>query len=196
MFSLLIAGLLAAAPAPSQTLVVRSTHLWISGTSNLHDWTCEAPAVHPRIQVEAQGSGPGLLPSAVDLTVPVAAIRCGNDTMDGKLRDALKAAAHPSIEFALTSAQAVSSQGDKVLARGRLTIAGVTRRIGFVAHLTRHGEEVQVQGDVPVEMPDYQVTPPTALFGTLKTGKQVVVHFALSFASPPVRTPAALGSNP
>lgn len=186
MRSWLIAAFLAASPTPpaSHPLSVRSTRLWISGTSNLHDWSCEAPDTQPRIEVEPAGSGPGLLPSAVDVTVPVATIRCGSDTMDGKLREALGAKSHPTIEFVLTSAQALGAGGEKVLARGRLRIGGVTRTIGFVAHLSRQGDDVEVKGDVPVEMPDYQVTPPTALFGALKTGKQVVVHFSLRFTAP------------
>jgi hypothetical protein len=175
MISLLLVSLLAAQP-----VTVRSTQVRISGTSNLHDWSCQAGTVEPKIQVQPASAGPGLLPTAVTITVRVDSIRCGNDTMDGKLRDALKAAEHPTIHFVLASAQAVDPTGTKLLARGRLTIAGVSRDLAFVARLRRDGGEVEVSGDVPVEMGDYGVSPPTALLGMLVTGRQVVVHFTVS----------------
>jgi len=180
--TLLLLALLAASPTP-QRLSLLSAKMSISGTSNLHDWSCDVPQPQPKIDVQPADTPTGLLPSAVALEVPVGAITCGNGTMEGKLRDALDVKHHPNIEFTLASARSLN-RGDKVLARGHLKIAAVGRDIAFVARIQQAGTRVEVAGDVPVQMSDYQVTPPTALMGMLTTGNQVVVHFTLVFDAP------------
>ena len=159
------------------------TRLWITGTSNLHDWKCEAQTVNTRLEVE--GKLPtGLLPRAVDVTIPVEALRCGESKMDEKLQEALKMKAHPEIHFLLASAKALPD-GKRVLVEGRLTIAGVERKVALIATLAPSEAGVTVTASLPVEMTDYGVEPPTALFGMLKTGDQVVVHFSLVLAPGP-----------
>src|SRR5437763_1510004 len=80
------------------------TQLWITGTSNLHDWRCDARAEQLRTRIDLDTTA-GLPPHAVHIVVPVRALACGNDTMDGKLRDALKEKAAPEISFELDSAR-------------------------------------------------------------------------------------------
>lgn len=173
---LLTLSLLSAAPSP---LTARSTRLWVSGTSNLHDWSCEAQAVKSRVELTQVDHG--LLPSAVDVAIAVKALHCGNSKMDEKLEEALKAGAHPEIDFVLVRAKALDLAGKRVLAEGQLTIAGVTRKVAFLAEAAPGEDTLTVTGKVPVEMSDYGVDPPTAILGALKTGNQVVVHFELVF---------------
>ena len=172
---LLLLPLFAASPSP---LTARSTQLWVSGTSNVHDWKCDAQSVKTRIEVTDFDSG--VLPSAVEVSIPVGALHCGKSQMDEKLEDALKAKDHPEIDFVLNYARAVNGV-KRLLVEGRLTIAGVTRKVAFLADAASSAGALTVTGRVPVEMSDYGVDPPTALLGMLKTGNQVVVHFALEF---------------
>lgn len=182
MLNLLALVLLAAQPAALQPT---RAALWITGTSNVHDWRCDAAAARLETRFVVRADPAGLLPTAVEVTVPVAALGCGNSTMDQKLRDALKMTAHPNIHFTLASAQPAGDA--RVLAKGRLSIAGVERAVALLVSL-EPGQVLTVRGTLPVQMKDFGLTPPTALLGMLETGDQVVVHFELSFPPP---SPAA-----
>jgi polyisoprenoid-binding protein YceI len=189
LLSLLAAAATATAAPPStpapavHTVTLHATKVWITGTSNLHDWSCNVRNPNPQIDVQKASVPPGVLPTGVKLVIPVQTLACGNDTMDGKLREALDAEHDPDITFTLTTAKPLGS-GDKVLARGRLHIKATGRDVAFVAHVTVSGGSVQVNADVPVQMSEYGVTPPKALLGMLETGDQVVVHFNLTFDAP------------
>lgn len=182
MFTLIAFAILAAPPAPIRP---SKAALWVTGTSNLHDWRCDAAAAQLQTRFEASGDAlAGLLPSAAEVTVQVKALGCGNDTMDQKLKDALKMRAHPEIRFRLASVREVNG-GTRLLAQGLLSIAGVERRVSLLVTIDRDAQAQTVRGSFPVQMTEFGVKPPTALLGTLKTGNQVVVHFELSFPLPP-----------
>lgn len=164
-------------PAPPTRYVIESpSSLWVTGTSSLHDWRCDAGQLVGWIE----GSGEGSLSAitASQIRVPVSGLECKNGTMNGKMRDALRADAHGTISFTLTAAELAS--GNRVRATGRLTIAGETRSVTTTvqAQITANGK-LRVAGELPVTMSGYGVKPPTAMMGALKTGDDVVVHFEL-----------------
>src|SRR5688572_21589283 len=108
VLSMLAAAGAAAQPAGSQKvrLVLRpESRLWIEGGSNLHDWKCDAKSVVAEVTItrEAPRSDPTGVQSGT-LTVPAAALECGNDKMNENLRKALKANQHAEIRFVVTGA--------------------------------------------------------------------------------------------
>ena len=159
------------------------TTLTIAGTSTVRSWTCEAEgfAMTPR---PVSGFEEGVLNrekalETVTVTFPVAAIECGNGTMNDHLRKALQADAHPEITYTLATYELRDAEGGvAVEAEGRLTIAGQERPItmAITAEADADGR-LRIKGEQRVDMTEFGVKPPKLMLGTLKVGKEVVVTF-------------------
>lgn len=162
-------------PTTRYTLTEIST-LWVTGTSTVHDWQCDAAQVKGWLDAEVGERVTGI--PVAEISVPTA-LDCKNGTMDKKTRNALKADDHPNITFKLTKAEVVPGTGNafSVKTTGQLTIAGVTNTVSTTVkgEMLANGN-LQLTGTLPVTMSNHGVDPPTAMLGTLKTGDDVVVH--------------------
>ncbi len=184
----LIAGLVAAAPAPppaaDTTLMLQpESRVWFDGTSTVRDFTCAATQVEGSVEIDLD-NGPVLgsldAVSAGGLDIPVAALDCDNGTMNKHMRKALKATTQPVIRFALDPASVSVAPSGRIRAAGTLEIAGKSNAIVFEAVATDIGNGgLGLQGSVPVRMTDYGVKPPSLMLGTMKVRPDVVVHFDL-----------------
>jgi hypothetical protein len=149
----------------------------ISGTSTVRNWSCPVEAavkVTPGKPGEAAPGFPAGV-QAVAFTVPVKAIECDNDTMNGHLREALKEKTYPQIAYRMKQYTMAGSGAAKVT--GSLTIAGVTRPVSFDVKLTPSANGVRSQGETNIDMTQFGVTPPKVLLGQLIVGKMVRVKF-------------------
>lgn len=149
----------------------------VAGTSTMHDWACESNQV---VGTLTGAPADGAI-SGVDVTIPVQALECKNGTMNGKMREALKASDNPFIRFSLTRADlsAPDAQGAfSVAATGQLTIAGATRPVQMDVRGRALGDGgYRFTGEVPLKMTDFDVKPPTAMLGAVKAGDAVTVSF-------------------
>ncbi|WP_412068612.1 YceI family protein [Rubrivirga sp. IMCC43871] len=152
-----------------------ASRVWVTGTSTVHDWSCDADVTATLDATTASGALTGL--SALTVSTPVAQMDCDNGTMNGKLRDALGSS---PVRFVLTTARVGTPNNGRFLveADGRLTIHGTTRTQRVRAQgRVLSGGRFQFTGEVPVTMSQFGVDPPRALAGTLRTGDAVTVHF-------------------
>ena len=165
------------------------SRLWIDGTSNLHGWSCKADTLEAAIVVDANVAGQlaTAAPEAlkhVQVKVPVRALKCGHGAMDNNLYKALGADDSPSVSYILASFTATAGamkDSFTLHTSGTLEVAGKQNTIAIDVDATRLPDGgIKATGAVPIKMTDYGIKPPTAMFGTLKTGDQVVVHFELT----------------
>ena len=150
----------------------------VEGTSTLHAWTMESPAITGQIQSPTPDNWNAAAKAVV--TIPVASIKSEHAKMDKLMADALKAKTHPEIRFEMTSATPRSANGDAFVleTKGRLTIAGVTRDIAFDVQGTRVADGKYIlAGQAPIKMTQFGIKPPTAMMGTIRTGDDVKVTF-------------------
>lgn len=165
------------APGTHYVLMDEST-LWITGTSSVHDWKCDAVGVDGWIAAEGNETLSGF--SEAEITVQADGLSCKNGTMDKKTHKALRADDYPVIRYNLKTAE-VTANGKTdftALTTGALTIAGETRTVRATVKGSRMPNgQLRFSTELPVIMSDYQIDPPTALLGTLKTGDEVIVHF-------------------
>lgn len=164
---------------------LRSAEFAISGTSSLHDW------VSTTTQMTASGDltvveGALADVSSLQLTIPVTSIISGKgNAMDKKTYKALLSEEHPNITFKLQDVKSIDRTGNTPLvkATGLLTIAGKTKTVEVQAKALAEGNGVfRFTGEKALKMTDYDITPPTALFGTLKTGDDITISFNLTLA--------------
>lgn len=155
-----------------------TSKIWVTGTSSVHDWHCAVTESTGFLKASLNTGISAI--SAAEVHLPVSAIDCDSKKMDGKVRDALNDDDKtPHIAFVLDSATiATLSDSVTVTVTGDLTIAASTQSVTFdVTGKASEGNTMTFTGSVPVLMSDHGVDPPTAMFGALKTGDEVVVHF-------------------
>lgn len=183
IIALSVLGTLAALPATAQSVVgllpVPESRLFVDGTSNHSDWTVEAQELSGSFTVETGAEG--LVISGGEVHVPSMAVKSDRGViMDRLVRLALKVSQFKDIAFVMGgSATGVASDSGFVLtAPGTLTIAGTSREVELVVHAAPvEGGRWRFVGSHPVSMSDYDMRPPTAMFGALVTGNDVVVRF-------------------
>ena len=98
--------------------------------------------------------------------------------------DALKYEVYPDIIYKFKSITNIKSQGDntyKANLEGTLDIAGVLKTIKIDVEIEKKGSIISIKGAKPVKMSDFDVIPPKALLGTLKTGNEITIIFNLNF---------------
>ncbi|MCC5908708.1 MAG: YceI family protein [Balneolaceae bacterium] len=156
-----------------------STTITIDGTSNRDDWTVTAEQFEGYVTInENEGEAPDIIQAS--LVVKAQEMSGGRSSiMDRLMRDALKAREHNDIEFNLTGVE-TDGNGDSfnVITSGDLTLAGVTRTIEVPLEGTRLSNgNYQFTGSYALNMTEYEISPPTAMFGALVTGDEVIINF-------------------
>jgi polyisoprenoid-binding protein YceI len=156
----------------------------LNGTSNLHDWQMKAVSGTSAASfVVTNGKVTSL--SKLDFSLPVKSLKSGKSGMDKNTYKALNSDANPNISFVLTSGTVVSTGGNnyKLNCQGKMSIAGKTNQTELVASgiYNPADKSFTVTGIKKMKMTDYNVKPPTALFGTITTGDAISISYNLKF---------------
>ncbi|WP_421774290.1 YceI family protein [Gracilimonas sp.] len=166
--------------AQTYQIVPAESEIIVWGTSNVHDW--EAPAEEYSGFATVEVSGDSLLSiSNLQFTVVAEEINSGKGGMDKRIDDALKVKKHPNITFSLTEIKSIGSSF--ITANGELTIAGITKNVKMeVEYQLQPDGSILFNGKQHIDMTEFNVDPPTAMFGTIKAGEKVDVEFNTKFA--------------
>jgi polyisoprenoid-binding protein YceI len=155
----------------------------VEGTSTVHDWSCEVESFSGQVTMDRSADDPLDNVTGTSLTIPVAEMECGRNTMNRKLREAFKADDHPDLSF---TAEKITVKNDEsgapstLSVPGNLTMAGVTRSIEVSARGEQTSDgHLKFTGQHELNMTTYDMDPPTAMFGTIRTGEDVVVQFEI-----------------
>lgn len=185
----LIVVLTGAALIVTQTYQIQPepSAMQISGTSTIHDWTCDVATVNGRVQADATADTATTLPldavTSVQIEIPVESIDCDKDRMNKNLREAMRADAYPTILFSLDDASLgplpdSSDTWFQVDATGELIISGTRRQVELDVKGQRlDGDRLRFVGETPLKMSDFEVERPSFMLGTVKTGDDVTVAF-------------------
>jgi hypothetical protein len=175
-------------PAPGES------HVQIDGTSNLHDWSIKGTVIDGYIDVNetcrfnlAMEKLPDVGKVKVSLKthveIPVKSLKSGHSGMDDNTYKALRSRQYPKIIYDMEKVSVktlpklpnLTAEFDTV---GRLSIAGVTRTLTIpVTVKALEDQQFEISGSTTMKMTDFGVTPPTAIFGLLRTGDQITIHF-------------------
>ena len=149
----------------------------VVGASNKSDWTVKAEEFSGSVTL-TEGN-----PTAASLQVVVASMKSGRSMiMDRLMRGSLNASDHPHITFEMTRAK---SSGDQAYAiDGMLTLNGESKAVALtlVKSVTAEGQTA-FTGSTILDMREYKIDPPTAMFGALITKPEVTLNFNLVLAS-------------
>ena len=187
---LLFAGAIPAGDASASTPgapIRPESRVWITGASNIRRFTCTARRLAGAIDLRGATTDQPVLTGAnasaePSLSVTVDKLDCGLGMMNRHLRDALRGAQHPSIEFRLTTYQ-VDLNVPVPVARitGLLTIAGVARPVATTAAVrTDSLGLLHIAGTYVVRPTEFGVTPPRRFGGLLRVRDRATVHFDIA----------------
>lgn len=185
-FLLFIAVGTAVAQQNKVTLMDKST-MQIEGTSNVHDWTADVEQLNFDITFNVSALASDSLSNPVEtlsLTIPVDKMESGKGGLDRRMHDALKKDDHPNIIYELLSSEVTETSDStfQLNTTGTVTIAGVSRDISFPVQGTIQDDGTyKFTGNYEINMEDYDVDPPTAMFGAVRSGEMVTISFELFF---------------
>lgn len=169
--------------------ILPQSTMQIDGNSTLHKWECNVKKVTgtvtlPESIVKNNAFQAGDTFTGTTLSVPVESIKSTESgSMDKKIYGALKEKKFPQITYTLVNAKVVapsdSAANQYVLdTTGNLTIAGTTKSIEmkFAGKVNSDGS-LHFQGKKDLKMTSFNIKPPTALFGTIKSADEISISF-------------------
>jgi hypothetical protein len=205
----------AQAAEPARFAAGASSEVVLEGSSNVTGWRCRGTSMDARMLVEASADHINAVIDRIEdgnigvwksepsrgrfpvpefhLRVPVTSFRCGNRIMEGDMRRALKAGDHPRVEFIFRGLRGglqhdLDSGLYHATIAGDLSLAGQTRAISVTVSAQRiSSTSFRIRAVLPLQMTDYGVTPPTALFGAIRASDRLTVSFDLTLEMKAVR---------
>ena len=167
--------------------------LQLDGDSSLHRYSAKAHGMQAGVgldtaRVDASAQSPDLealirghFIKTFKLMVPVAELSSGEHGLDDNMHKALKGGQFKEIRFQMDSydvlAPAAGGPAISVMLHGRLSLAGVERKIDVGATGVRVKEGIRISGSKDLLMTDYQIKPPTMMLGAIKTKNLITVKF-------------------
>ncbi|MHB1767994.1 MAG: YceI family protein [Phycisphaerae bacterium] len=164
--------------APGSKVVVR-------GHSTLHDWSVTSSTLNGKVILSGHWRtthGQAISIALLHLRIPVTTLKGSDGSgMTNTIMRALHRKQHPTITFIVTHAkllpQRKTTTGSYLFrTAGLLKINGIMRkeamtlRVGPLAN-----GSLTVQTLVKLKMRDFNVTPPTAMFGIIRSGNAITV---------------------
>ncbi|QNL21683.1 YceI family protein [Hyphobacterium sp. CCMP332] len=152
-----------------------SSVMYVHGTSTLHDWTSIVEEMTATAEVDMDGELKDI--KSLTTKIKVESIESGKGKMNDLTYEALKSEEHPFISFQLNDIKSIQS-GD-IIASGKLTIAGVTKNISVKGNYSLSGNKLKISGKKDINMTEFNIEPPTAMFGTIVVGEVVSIEYDL-----------------
>jgi polyisoprenoid-binding protein YceI len=167
------------APAFSQTKYVLSSspEFKVEGGSTLHDWSMTSQTGTGEGLFVIQG-GQFIAAKSLTVTFPAETLKSGTKGLDTNAYKALNTSKNKEIRFELKE---LTGSGTSFVAKGDLTIAGVTKLVNFPVKLSSVGEKLTFEGNLDAKLTNFSVAPPTALMGTVKTEDEIKLSFKSTF---------------
>lgn len=162
----------------SQYNLSSTQELKVSGTSTLHDWEMITEDARGEAKIT---TADGLITQIEKLSVnfPVESLKSGSNRMDRTAYSAIEADKHKQVRFVLTKVSSISA--NTIVAEGNLTIAGSTRPVTFRTHYSINNQTIQFSGSEKITFSQFDLDPPTALLGTVRTGDDLEIQFDVKF---------------
>jgi len=158
--------------------------LSVFGTSTLHDWKLNAETVEGSAVFKMKGKTINEITS-LSIEVPVAQMKSGLDAIDSHMRTAMTANNSSVVTFIMKEVTKLSPNsigGYTVQADGNIMIIKNAKPVSLQATIEiKDNGNIRIFGETHVNMTDYEVEPPQAEMGSIKTEDEVQVVFDVIF---------------
>lgn len=165
--------------AQQQYKISGTPNITIAGTSTMHDWTMTSKQATSVAQFETDAAGQLTKVNAIVVTIPAESLKSGKGAMDKNAYNALKTDKNKDIKFQLTSA---IINGNNIVAQGTLTIAGNSKPTELIVTGKPVAGAIHFQGSKKIKMTEFNVEPPSFMFGSVKTGDEITITFDVTLS--------------
>lgn len=156
--------------------------MYVSGSSTLHDWKATVGTVKDYPETLAVGKD---AVKNFSFKAEVASMDGGRgSTMNGKIYKALKSDTHPFITFEQQSPATIKALPGgqfKLTSTGLLSMAGVEKTVDVEVMGTKKDGKLVFEGSKPLKLSEFEIDPPSAMFGQIQTHDDITVHFTFNY---------------
>lgn len=150
----------------------------VTGTSTVHDWSMKS--------TEGTGSANLILTDSkltdiksLTITLDAESIKSSKTSMDEVAYEALDTKNHKTVRYVLKSADKLNETTWDFT--GTYTIAGVSRDFKTQVRITANENgNFTLKGSNRVTFGDFEMAPPTAALGVVRTGKDLTILFNIT----------------
>lgn len=147
------------------------SRIWVEGTSTLRNWQAEVGTFSGTITTDNSGGV-----SEVSLMMDVKSMDGGRGPdMNAKIYKALHAEEHPQMKF--TGQKAATGDGDYGV-YGTLNVGGASKAMMVAAK--GNLQSGKLTGEQKIKFSDFNIEPPSALFGQIVCHDDLLVKFELN----------------
>jgi len=152
----------------------------VEGTSSLQDWVVEVQEYNGNLILDKDVN------QILGLKIKIVSksLKGTKKAMNRKIYDALKTDDFEEIIFINDTSQIVEKVNEnetKLNLSGNLFLAGVKKPIQLLVTLKQRSNNIIISGAIDINMLDYAIKPPKALFGTIKVNEIVNIYFNTIF---------------
>lgn len=157
----------------------------VKGKSTLHAWSAQSTVINGRVVFSGHwhGTNPHFITiNLIHLKIPAGTLKGSDGSgMTDAMMEALHRREHPDITFILTKVHLYKGPSAKnktylFNTSGLLKINGIMHTVKLALTVLPHaGGKVTIQTHTKIKMRDYRVTPPTAMFGLLRSANSITV---------------------
>jgi hypothetical protein len=177
---ILFIGMHQALSAQTRYRQAGNSSVTIAGSSTLRDWTMVSKEPRCTATFETDSTGKPLKLLELSFALRSESLKSSYRAMDKNAYSTLNTEEFKSITFVMTSSKI---NGNKIQCTGDLSIAGVTHAVTFETTYQMLADNTLVcTGSKPMNMTDFEVDPPTFMFGTVQTGDAITVSFKMVLA--------------
>ncbi|MCW3087664.1 MAG: YceI family protein [Sediminibacterium sp.] len=157
----------------------------LNGTSNIHDWEMKAVKGSSAASFVIDAKNKLTAVNSLTFTLPARSLKSEHTAMDNNTYKALKSVENPNLSFTLASAtvESTGTNSYQLNCFGKLTIAGATKEITLVAIAKYNPADrsLTITGVKKMKMTDYNVKPPKAMLGAIKTGDDISISYTMIY---------------
>lgn len=170
----------------------------VHGHSTLHNWSVTGGTLNGKLILAGHWTSPPTIDiELLHVTIPVATLKGSDGSgMTDTVMHALHRKTHPDITFIVTHARPQPQNKPGIFlfrTAGLLKINGIMRKENMTLQIVRHAHGfITVKTRVTLKMRDFNVTPPTAMFGIIRAANAIKIDASwhLSEADQPAKSPA------
>lgn len=182
-----------------QTASKTPAKILIEGTSNVHDWEVTGATIDGVVSIQPILDASGNVDLRATFTdgkttaeakILISSMTGSRRGMDSRMEKAFDADTHPTIafvlqEFTLAEEPLTDDGGLQGIASGDLKMAGSSALADFDVIIYPDVSGFRIEGEANLNMTEYGVKPPTALFGAVRTAEDIKITFTWPIESTP-----------
>lgn len=166
-----------------QNYIASNIKIKVEGSSNIHDWHMEAEQGVSNAVLSLNGN---ILTGIPSLSFSMAAenLKSESKVMDKNTYKAIVTDKYPTISFTASTAniRANGNNGFVASVKGKMQISGGAKEVWLTGVCTVNTDKtVSVTGIYKFKMTEYNVTPPSIMFGSIVVADDLLIRFNILY---------------